>query len=115
MNFDFENNCCGLIFVQNWSGHNDGWLNYKGDVSDKNITLLKDMMEHPTNYEDEVYRGMCYLATLTEEQTFKKDKEGRCWDSVLKELGWDLVYKFKNPNSYNVVYIYLYSMNKEKV
>ncbi len=102
--------CCGRFHVWNFSDYN----------MVKNLASIKGYLEHENEncggeggdyLEDDTKSGMCCEITLNEDQVGIKH-EGKTFMTHLEDMGFEDVYQFGNPNSGNVVHVFLYSSNK---
>lgn len=88
------------------------------------VARLQDLLTDDDSYHEddegylEYYNNAhhCVEVTLTSAQaTWIAPDTGKIWDDVLtKELGFKRVFAFKNPNSGNIVYVYLFSLNERE-
>lgn len=89
------------------------------------VAKLQDLLNDDDSYreeDDEDYSEYynnahhCVEVTLTSTQATQKASDtGKIWDDVLtKEFGFKRVFAFKNPNTDNIVYVYLFSLNERE-
>ena len=105
---DHGGDCCGRRHLSEF--------NYDGPYKAIVGAVKNALNEGFENYDEDYinYSDMCHEVTLTEEQALTvsvhKGCEGKTWDQVLtEELGFKRVFKFRNPNTSNVVFVYLHS------
>lgn len=101
--------CCGRLHLSDfpWAG-----------PSNTSIAYFKNRMQEPLEgyREDEPDNEKhCVEVTLVDEQATNVGSSGKSWDAVLTEYGFKKVYAFRNPNSGNTVWVYLYSTNELKL
>ena len=102
--------CCGRYHIYNFNPYD----------MPANLSSIKNFMDKDNNsYGDDGYEhgddrqrsGMCCEVTLTEVQCGLSYR-GKTFKTYLKDMGFEDVYQFLNPNSGNIVHVFLHSSNK---
>jgi len=103
--------CCGRYHIYEFEGYGErpkDWIEKVKEILNRDNYDLDD-------YEEEVtLEEMCCEITLTEQQALQ-EQDGKTFESMIKKIGFEEVYRFNNPNSGNIVRVYMYSSNKVEI
>ena len=106
--------CCGRFHVCNFDTYKmeDNLRSIKEELDRTNYDF-EAMYEEavPTYGDDPNMSGMCCEITLADYQ-INLEHKGKTFKTHLEDMGFKEVYKFLNPNSGNVVHVFLYSSNE---
>lgn len=102
--------CCGRSHIFSFSGATKLKEQISEILSEENDNY-QEYESNPDYGDDSTLAGKCVEICLTECQcNYKLGNKSR--KQIIEEVGFEEVYRFLNPNSGNIVVVFLYSSNK---